>query len=309
VIETAKALLREAAAGGAAVTEFQLDFDSPQKKLADYRTLLAAVRGALSPMPLTITTLPSWLEEREFPRLLREVDGYVLQVHSVPTRADKHADNICDPVLARKWARKAAGFGRPFWVALPTYRCIAGFNPDGKLLGVAMDSLQPSWPAGTRVLEFSSDPSELAQLVREWKSARPASLMGVIWYRLPTAADVRNWRWSTLAAVMEGREPLDRLEIATEGESTVDINVINSGEADQQLSRSVVIEWDEANLVSSDALPGWIVRTGAREAEFTPTGDPPLRLLPGERRGIGWLRYDRTPRLEPRVDSRSATPR
>jgi hypothetical protein len=46
----------------------------------------------------------------------------------------------------QQWVAKAARFGVPFSVALPTYRCTAGYRPDGKLLSVAMDSVQPSWP-------------------------------------------------------------------------------------------------------------------------------------------------------------------
>jgi hypothetical protein len=309
VIESAKALLREGGDRGAAISEFQLDFDAPQKKLADYRSLLAALRAALRPMRLTITTLPSWLGEREFPLLLREVDGYVLQVHSVPIQLGKQADRICDPVRARQWTARAATFGRPFTVALPTYRCIAGFDEEGKLLGVAMDALQPSWPAGTRVLEFASEPRELARLVEEWKAARSANMTGVIWYRLPTAADVRNWRWPTLSAVMEGREPLRQLEIRTEGASPVDIYVINKGEADEHLTSGVVIAWDEANLIASDVLQGWTLQTREREVEFAPTGEAPVRLLPGERRDVGWLRYDRAPRLESRFVSRPSPAR
>ena len=95
----------------------------------------------------------------------------------------------------------------PFSVALPTYRCTAGYAPNGKLLSVAMDSVQPSWPPGTRILEFGADADKIAALVHEWQESRPLQLRELIWYRVPIATDTRNWRWPTLAAVMAGRFP------------------------------------------------------------------------------------------------------
>ncbi|MCF7675839.1 MAG: DUF3142 domain-containing protein, partial [Akkermansiaceae bacterium] len=83
IVATAKSLLDEARQHGVEPSEFQLDFDCAQKKLAGYGIWLRELRAAIQPMRFVITTLPVWLGEPEFPVLLREVDGYVLQVHSV----------------------------------------------------------------------------------------------------------------------------------------------------------------------------------------------------------------------------------
>jgi hypothetical protein len=291
IAETAKSFVNEAQKHGVTLTELQLDFDAAQKKLAGYRFWLKRVRAAIAPVPLVITTLPAWLEEREFSTLLSEVDSFVLQVHSVPAAGELHR-TICDPALARRWVARAAKLRRPFVVALPTYRCLAGYAPDGRLLGVAMDAGQPSWPAGTRVVEFAANPEELAGLVQEWTNRRPADLQALIWYRVPVETDVRNWRWPTLSAVMRGRAPARRLEVITTGENPIDLVVTNKGEADEQLTAPVVVTWQNAALTASDALPGWTLQISGRSATFTPEPQQ-SRLAPGQQRGIGWLRYDR----------------
>ena len=285
-------LLREARIHGVAVHEFQVDFDCAQKKLAGYRVWLNALRPVVGSVPLVITTLPAWLDEPEFRRLLDEADGYVLQVHSVPTEQETGHAALCDPDLALKWVGKAAKLGRPFSVALPTYWCLAGYGPSGKLLGVSMDSVQPSWPEGTRVLEFSTGADVVAGLVRTWQSKRPKQMKELLWYRVPVSTDARNWRWPTLSAVMEGREPAHRIEPVAEGGNPVDLALTNSGEAEETLDRPVMVIWTEGELVASDAQPGWTVQVEKGRAMFLPEPGRRLRLSPGGRRGIGWLRYD-----------------
>ena len=298
VTNAAESLLHEAAEHGVTVSEFQLDFDCAQQKLAGYRLWVKAVGAAIRPLPLVLTALPSWLDQPEFPKLIDDAQSYVLQVHSVPLRGETPRATLCDAVAARQWARKAGALGRPFAIALPTYRCLAGYAPDGKLLAVAMDSVQPAWPAGTRVLEFSSDAEELARLVGEWRTSRPAAMRELIWYRVPTNLDRRNWRWPTLAAVMAGREPTHKLELTMSGENPVDVSIVNHGEAEEAVASEVKASWNGATLVASDALEGWAITPGPTRALFTPDREHPLRLLPGERRDIGWLRYEGTPELQ-----------
>lgn len=296
----AGSLLSEARNHAVKVNELQLDFDCAQKKLAGYRTWLRVLRPSVSPTPLVITTLPAWLDESEFIPLVAEADGYVLQVHSVPTAMESGRTVLCDPSLARKWVAKAAKLGRPFSVALPTYWCLAGYDPEGKLLGVSMDGVQPAWPALTKVLEFSSGADELAKLVNEWREIRPRGLKELLWYRIPVASDVRNWRWPTLAAVMAGRAPLHQIEVVSQRGNPVDLSIINAGEADESLDFSVIVTWNDAGLVASDALPGWRLQVERGRAVFNPERGHRLRLTPGDKQGVGWLRYDKiaTPRAQ-----------
>lgn len=292
VIAGARNLLAEASSRGIAVAELQLDFDCAQKKLAGYRVWLRTLRTALPGVRLVITTLPAWLEEGEFAKLIREVDGYVLQVHSVPLVGNGTA--LCDPQMARRWVAQAASLHVPFSVALPTYRCLAGYDAHGRLLGVLMDGISPSWPPGTRVLEFRSDAAALASLVREWRVSRLAELRELVWYRLPSAGDARNWRWPTLRAVMEGRAPLPQMVVRQTGTNPVDLFLENIGEADGTLDRSVAVSWVGGRLAASDAQPDWTLRLEKKRAIFTPAKRD-LTLSPGSRRPIGWLRYDPSP--------------
>jgi hypothetical protein len=291
IAEVVNSLLSEAKWHGVQLSEFQLDFDCAQQKLAGYRLWLGTLRPMVRPVRFVITTLPAWLDEPEFVMLVRDVDGYVLQVHSVPTLAETGHAALCDVGLARKWVEKAAKLKLPFSVALPTYRCLAGYGPAGKLLGVVMDSVNPAWPPGTRVLEFSTDSDELALLVKEWQAARPPELRELLWYRIPITTDERNWRWATLAAVMAGRRPVHSVEVLKHRDNPVDLSISNVGEADTQRPIVVTVTWSGAPLVAWDALPGWTVQVENERAVFTLVAGVRSHLPPGEERSIGWLRY------------------
>ena len=297
IVDLAKQLLSDARAHDVDLEEFQFDFDCAQKNLGSYRTWLLALRPVVGRTRFVITVLPAWLNDSEFRKLVREVDGFVLQVHSVPISAGTNA-KLTDARLAREWVRKAARFGMPFGVALPTYRCAAGYGPDGKLLSVAMDSVQPAWPPGTRVLEFGADADEIAALVNDWQKARPPQLRELIWYRVPIATDTRNWRWPTLSAVMSGRLPEHKLNILQEGENPVDLSIVNAGEADEPVNANVTASWIGAGLTASDALVGWNTESENGRAIFRVTASHGLRLPPGATRKIGWLRFDQTTSLE-----------
>lgn len=302
IVDLTKQLLNDARAHDVNLEEFQFDFDCAQKNLAGYRMWLLALRSIVRPTPLVITVLPAWLNDSEFPKLVREVDGYVLQVHSVPISAGTNA-KLADARLACEWVRKAARFGIPFDVALPTYRCAAGYASDGKLLSVAMDSVQPVWPPGTRVLEFGADANEIAGLVHDWLKARPSQMRGLIWYRVPIATDTRNWRWPTLSAVMSGRLPEHKLNILQEGENPIDLSIVNTGEADEQLNANVIATWNGVALTAADALAGWNLESETGRAIFGVTASHGLRLPPGARRKIGWLRFDQTTTLETQLST------
>jgi hypothetical protein len=298
IVGVAKSLVDLAASHGIALRELQIDFDCAQKNLREFRAWLRVLREAVHPLRFVITTLPVWLDDPEFVPLLREADGYVLQVHSVPRSNISDRATLCDVALARLWVRKAARLGLPFSVALPTYRCNAGYDAAGKLLSVAMDSVQPAWPPNTHVLEFDTNADEMAMLVKEWRQTRPPQLHEIIWYRIPVATNVRNWRWVTLSAVMSGRKPLHQLVVLQEGENPIDLAIANTGEADEHLNSIVMANWSSGIIVASDALPGWIVALTDGRAVFSPAAGYRMRLSPGTKRRIGWLRYEEPAKLQ-----------
>jgi len=304
IIDTAKQLLDDARTHDVKIEEFQFDFDCAQKKLASYQTWLSMLRPIVHPSRFVITVLPAWLDEPEFPSLVGDTDGYVLQVHSVPISAGGSA-TLCDSKLAWESVARGGKLGMPFSVALPTYRCAAGYAPDGKLLSVAMDSVQPSWPPGTQILEFGADADKIAVLVNEWRKTRPQQFRDLIWYRVPVATDARNWRWPTLAAVMAGRRPKHQLGVRQEGVNPVDLSIVNAGEADEQLSLNVIARWSEAGLEASDALPGWSVRSENGLAVFNSVPQNRFRLPPGATHKIGWLRFDQPANLQIKFSNQS----
>ncbi|MGC4016355.1 MAG: DUF3142 domain-containing protein [Luteolibacter sp.] len=291
--------LTEARAASVSVVEFQIDYDCAQKHLADYQRWLVSVRSALQAtgIPLRITTLPSWLGEPAFVTLVDAVDGYILQVHSFDLTTLGKAPTVCDPEMAREWVARAAKLDRPFYVALPTYRCVAGYAPDGRCLGVAADGAQPSWPSGTRMLEFVSDAGSLAELVEEWTKQRPATMQGLYWYRLPMEGELRNWRWPTLAAVMAGRAPKAKWEVRASPGNPTDFMLWNTGENDEPLPRIIRVTWSDNQLpAATDALGGWSCQSSGDHVEFrSGSRGTPVRLLPGNSIPLGWIRYHEAP--------------
>jgi hypothetical protein len=290
---TASSLMERARQEQVVVNEFQVDFDCAQKKLNGYALWLPDLRSAVKPVPLVITTLPSWLDEPEFPKLLDQTDGYVLQVHSIMPQKATPQTLICDPDRARAWVQKASRLKRPFTVALSTYSGLAGYDGNGRFVGLALDGVQPSWPAGTRIMQFRSDAADIAALVREWQDHRRPHLREIIWYRLPVATDQRNWRWRTFAAVVEGRPPVQRLTVLAEGDNPRDLALLNDGESEEDLADVTVVgAWSGPGPVAVEALPGWTVSQQPGRAVFRLRNSLVEPLPPGGRRGIGWVRFD-----------------
>ena len=294
----ARRLVDEARAKGLEVAEFQLDYDCPESRLDDYPVLVHAVREALAPVPVTITALPAWLRHGgEMKALLRETDGWVLQVHSLePPRRPDAPIELCDPRAARRAVEDAARFRVPFRVALPTYSYLIAFAPTGNLLGVSAEGPLPSWPRGVLVRTARSDPEEIAALVRDWTADRPAELSALIWYRLPVDGDRLNWSWPSFRAVRSGRPPRRDLQVRPRSPEPglVEIGLANAGEAEEGWPFRIELEWGSGTLLASDGLAGYrIVRTGPRALYLERQISPWDRLLlPGDHRTVAWLRFD-----------------
>jgi hypothetical protein len=293
----AQEVVARARAAGVLLREIQLDYDCPESRLGEYPLLVKAVKVAVAPLPVTITALPVWLRQRQdFAALAAAADGYVLQVHSVaaPRRFDA-AFLLCDPEAAKKAVEAAARFRRPFRVALPTYGYVVAFDRNGKVVGLSAEGPLLSWPRDAVVRVAASDPAAMAELVRRWTADRPAALSGILWYRLPSAADRLNWPWPALRAVMAGRRP--RREMRTvphlAAPDLVEVEVGNSGEDDMTWPVPVIVAWDGAALVAADGLAGYrITRDGERRILLQrdlSAWDRPLR--PAEQRKIAWLRF------------------
>ncbi len=289
--ELAASLIQQAHAHGVECEEFQVDYDAPEKRLAEYRSWLAPLRETVKPARLVITALPSWLNESEAARLFTVVDSFVLQVHSVPTRNTHDRVALCEPERAKRWIAQAAQFQTPFTVAIPTYSALVGYDQKGRSLGMATDGVQPKWPSGTSIVEFDSDPAEMALLVATLHKEHPSAMNRIAWYRLPVDGK-RNWRWPTFSAIVDGRQPSRELDVVLGESNPVDISLLNRGESEERLDMSIIVRWTGLPPVTCEALRGWRVSQAEHEARFQRTPGPLPRLLPGARREIGWLRFD-----------------
>lgn len=292
--ELAQSVVDEAKAGGLRVGELQVDFDCPEAKLDGYRTWITAIKRRIAPTPVVITVLPSWLKRKEFRALAAEAGGYVLQVHSLekPSRIDAPM-TLCDPAAARRAVERAGRIGIPFRVALPTYGYRVAFDPRGKFIGLGAEAASDIQQNQIQTLELCSDPIAMAGLVRTWTTDRPSSLMGVIWYRLPSTDDTLNWRWDTLQKVIDGRDPVGKV-VATVRETEgclFDVELANCGDADTRMPNRVVLRWRDADLIAVDSLGGFDHQARANEVIFeAPENVAGHRLAPGDHLPVGWLR-------------------
>jgi hypothetical protein len=152
-----------------------------------------------------------------------------------------------------------------------------------------------------QIARWEADPAELAELIAQWNHARPSSMTGVIWYRLPVATDLFNWRWPTLAAVMEGRAPRSQLEVKASVTQPTEIVVINNGECDEPFPGRIETCWSEGRFVAADALAGYELDRepgNVRRVAFVRTAETALsRLSPGAQRPIGWIRLENPTRI------------
>jgi hypothetical protein len=291
ICRIAAEVLRRLRASGIDPTELQVDFDCAKTQLRGYRKSLEALRRTVGPLPVIPTALPSWLTSSEFAALAKESGAYILQVHATRRPSvDAPETALCEVDDARKWVEQAGRLGAPFRVALPTYAYRVAFAPNGRFLGIEAEGAPHVWPAEAILRIFRPDPVQVAALVHDWKIERPANLTGLLWYRLPVSTDTQNWRWPTLAAVLQGRAPRAELRVEKTGNSPTDLVLVNSGEADAPLPRRVVVTSAKA-IQAADGIGGYRADISGSDVIFERAEElASTRIPPGSRRPMGWLR-------------------
>lgn len=306
--DLAAAVVEKARVGGLGVAEVQIDFDCAESKLEGYLVWAKAIRERISPTPIVITALPSWLKQTSFRSLAEATDGFVLQVHSLERPQGPEAPiKLCEPTAARRAVDRAARLGKPFRVALPTYGYLAAFDAAGRFVGLSAEGRAVSWPPDGTVIEVRSDPDVMADLVQAWTSDRPMNLAGIIWYRLPTDRDRLNWPWPTLTCVTAGRRPRANLraEARPTERGTTNIELVNDGQAEGALNGRLRLRWIGADIAAGDALGGYGWKhEGANSVviEAPEVGNVPM-IAPGRRRTVAWLRLSAASEVRVEMDT------
>lgn len=291
----AQSVVTEARSHAIESAEVQVDYDCPERRLAEYAAWVARLREAVRPTPVRVTVLPSWLRHRECRDLLRRVDGCVLQVHWLHDTAD----GVClfDASSAREAVRAIARLDAPFDVALPTYAYLAAHDESGHLLGVSAEGPLPNWPRSARLDRVRAEPAYVAALIREWSAQRPVRMGGVIWYRLPVAGDTLNWASATWARVRRGEVPqaAPRVLLEWRDERLADVVATNAGDDEASMAgRRFKVVPVTGRVETCDGVGGFVVRLVAGNViEIEASGGTrvdPLRA--GERRIVGWVRVE-----------------
>ena len=283
-------MLRRADEQGIAVGEVQLDVDRPSGQLDAYRSWLGRLRGVIGARALTATTLPAWLHRPAFVSLAAELDGYVLQVHGLERPAPGRA-SLFDRAAALRAVAMAGALGRPFRLALPTYRYEVAFDASGGAVGVSAEGPARTWRPEQRVERTGARPADVAALVGALTEARPGALRGLVWYRLPVDGDEHNWARPTLRAVQAGREPQARLTARMVPEPTGAWSVVlrNDGDDGSSYGNTILVSWPpSARRVASDALGGASEEHEGSGVTLRP--GRPLELRPGQECAVGWVR-------------------
>ncbi len=282
--------LERAARASLPVNEVQVDLDCPASRLDGYRRWLPSLRGATGGARLTFTALPSWLKRPAFWGLLSAADGYVLQVHGVE-RASAGA-RLFDREQARRAVDLAGALGAPFRLALPTYGYRLALGADRKLAGIAAEGAPP-WPEEVEVRRVAAPAPEVAALVRSLQDGRPGALRGLLWYRLPVRGAELNWTMTTLRSVQRGVAPRARLrgEVVPLDEGGWSVALRNEGDDDAFLTGTVEVRWEAGRCVASDGVGGVeVAPDGGDRRRFLVRRE--LRVPPGLRREIGWIRIE-----------------
>ena len=289
----AQSVVADARSRGIKPAELQVDYDCPERRLAEYADWVTRLREAVRPVPVRVTVLPSWLRHRDCRALLQRVDGCVLQVHWLQDTAD--GVRLFDADAARVAVRAMARLGVPFDVALPTYAYLAAHDEGGRLLGVSAEGPLPNWPRSARVDRVRAEPADVAALVHEWMEQRPAFMGGVIWYRLPVAGDSLNWAPATWARVRRGEvpQPDARALLEWRGERLADVVVTNAGDDEAAMEgRTFWVDAGHGRLDACDGVGGFTVRSVASNRVEVGMNAGARRefLRPGKRRVVGWVR-------------------
>ncbi len=275
------------------IVGIQFDYDCPTSKLKDYGKFLEIMRERFKPLnerlaefKISITALPTWLQNREFQKLIQGTDYYVLQLHSfeLPKSAEQAAE-IFPRDKARSYVEKASELKHPFYISLPTYGYEVAFNSEGNFLGLRSEGDPVFWGKGVKHIIKTVDPAEIRSFFKKgWASGH---CLGVYWFRLPLRSDEFNWDIKTLVALIEGRDPSVniRAELSSPEKGLYEIYLVNDGEQNIATSVGFELQWDTEALLVYDILHQYASERTKEGLEIT---GPAPKV--GNKALVGWFR-------------------
>lgn len=282
----------------------QIDYDCPRSKLADYRNLLTAFRSRFPHTRLEITCLPDWLNSSDFPALIAPTHRYIMQVHGVSGHGPRQA--LCDPAVALHSAQQCSNLGKPFLIALPTYRHAIQRNAHGQISDIVSEDQQFSDHAKYELCR--ADPAEMARLVDQWRHARPLHMSGIIWYRLPVPSDTMNWSPSTLADVMRGQyaacDPIVTVELSPSGAYLLYLE--NPSGQHIEWPATLSITWKRSLCIGNELLRHYQCDSLLRGSEMHLRWDQRTAspMLAHSRHYLGWFRLDTPADITAKISNR-----
>ncbi|MBI3117951.1 MAG: DUF3142 domain-containing protein [Candidatus Hydrogenedentes bacterium] len=286
--DAAREASAKAQTAGLALRGIQIDYDCPTEGLADYVHLMMRLRTRLPELAWSITALPDWLRQPEMAALVRDIDHFVLQAHSLEKpRSINDTSPLCDPQQTSVWVKHASWLDCPFLVALPTYGYRMFYSAQGEFIGLAAEGNEETYAARER--QVFADPQEMAGLVQRLNAAPPPHCRGVTWFRLPVEGDRLNWSWPVLRQVMSGQSPpLDlHVEVRTPAANLYEIWLANNSGYQTTKPIRIPVDLIHADLQSFDALNHFTAETNA-------VGEVVAFLGPASKPGppimVAWLR-------------------
>ncbi|EJL83030.1 Protein of unknown function (DUF3142) [Herbaspirillum sp. CF444] len=268
------------------VAGVEIDYDCPTSQLPVYRNFLVGLRQSLDrDTTLSITALPTWLSSPELNKLLAVADESVLQVHAVMNPRQ----GLFDAERAHAWLKAyAKQTAHPWRVALPSYGTRVSWDDNGRIS--AVESERPLLASGHASQELAASPTAVSAFLAQLDKDPSPGLIGVVWFRLPTEDDQRNWSLPTWQAVL-ARQPLKSavtVEALPNAQAGLhDLTLHNIGNADSALPPVVRIDAASA-CDAADGINGYALEADAKGKYLRRTREGLLRA--GYQRNIGWVR-------------------
>ena len=233
----------------------QFDYDCPTSKLKDYARFVKIMKERLQPFKeklsefnISITALPTWLQNNDFKELIQTTDYYVLQLHSfeLPKDADQ-ASKIFPADKALSYTEEASNLKRPYYISLPTYGYEVAFTKDGDFIGLRAENMPVLWSQDVEHKVVMTDPKDILTFIQEVEKTKPKNLLGFYWFRIPLKSDEFNWDMKTLECVLSGKKPSVKLnlDLVNSKDGLYEVYLVNSGEQNIFEDVSFNINWPE----------------------------------------------------------------